>query len=69
MRIPNHKTTSSSTEQYGFNPVAPPRVARRLSFFCRVFFGFFLDFGQKVSATDGEENGDEREPRMKTSRV
>ena len=69
MRIPNHKTTSSSTEQYGFNPVAPPLIERRLSFFGRFFWIFCKDFGQKVSATDGEENGDEREPRMKTSRV
>ena len=67
MRIPNHKTTSSSTEQYGFNPVAPSRV-EAFEFFRSVFLDF-LSTEQKVSATDGEENGDEREPRMKTSRV
>lgn len=41
MRIPNHKTTSSSTEQNGFNAVALPRV-EAFEFFL-VFSGFFSE--------------------------
>ena len=47
MRIPNHKTTSSSTEQRGrSNAVAPPRVETS------EFFFVFLE----ASATDEDEN-------------
>ena len=46
MRIPNHKTTSSSTEQYGFNPAAPRARSRRLSFFW--FFWIFPDWAKGV---------------------